>query len=197
ANISARVVVSAVVGGTVSALTGGNFSDGAVAAAFQRLYNEESSRNQMREDLAKQFEVETGREPTEKELNQLEDKIYGAANKAYVEYVSGPNAEQNVRALPGMDPLDVEDYQTKFGVDLENIRLALLGDRVPYAIVNGTNNGIEATVTAPLPTHVNIFLKLIQLIFDIGPSTPLTEPQGGVQCSVANQGCDIVVLPPQ
>ena len=45
ANMAARVVVSAVVGGTVAAMTGGDFSDGAEAAAFQRLFNEEATRS--------------------------------------------------------------------------------------------------------------------------------------------------------
>ncbi len=44
AAISMRVVVSAVVGGTVSSMTGGNFGDGAVAAAMQRLYNDEQAK---------------------------------------------------------------------------------------------------------------------------------------------------------
>lgn len=38
---SARVAVAAIVGGTVSSLTGGDFSDGAVAAVMQRLYNDD------------------------------------------------------------------------------------------------------------------------------------------------------------
>ncbi len=50
ANISARVMVSAVVGGTVSSLTGGKFSDAALAAAFQRLFNNEMSRKVLEEE---------------------------------------------------------------------------------------------------------------------------------------------------
>ena len=41
---SARVAVSAIVGGTVSRLTGGAFADGAVAAAMQRLFNDDNER---------------------------------------------------------------------------------------------------------------------------------------------------------
>ena len=41
ANMAARAVVSAVAGGTVAAMTGGNFSDAALAAAMQRMFNEE------------------------------------------------------------------------------------------------------------------------------------------------------------
>ena len=55
ANISARVVVSAVVGGTVAAMTGGDFTDGAVAAAFQRLFNDEMSHARQQAALRKLF----------------------------------------------------------------------------------------------------------------------------------------------
>jgi RHS repeat-associated protein len=43
-NEAARVVMSAVLGGTISKLSGGNFANGAVAAAFQRLFNDELHR---------------------------------------------------------------------------------------------------------------------------------------------------------
>lgn len=36
-------------------------------------------------------------------------------------------------------------------------------------------------------------MELLKLMLSIGPSTPLHEPQGGVQCSVANQGCNVVI----
>ena len=42
ANMAARAMVSAVVGGTVAALTGGNFSEAAFAAAMQRMFNDEN-----------------------------------------------------------------------------------------------------------------------------------------------------------
>ena len=44
-NEASRVAISAMVGGTVSQLTGGNFTDGAVAGAFQRLFNDENEKN--------------------------------------------------------------------------------------------------------------------------------------------------------
>jgi RHS repeat-associated protein len=43
-NMATRAVISAVVGGTVSSLTGGKFGDAAVAAAFQNMFNEENNR---------------------------------------------------------------------------------------------------------------------------------------------------------
>ena len=52
AAISMRVVVSAVVGGTVSSMTGGDFGDGAVAAAMQRLYNDELNAELHRKAMA-------------------------------------------------------------------------------------------------------------------------------------------------
>ena len=51
-NMAARAVVSAVVGGTVAAMTGGDFTDGAMAAAFQRLFNEEQARKSFLQKLA-------------------------------------------------------------------------------------------------------------------------------------------------
>lgn len=41
AAIALRTAVAAIVGGTVSSITGGDFADGALAAAMQRLYNDE------------------------------------------------------------------------------------------------------------------------------------------------------------
>ncbi|MGH8306686.1 MAG: RHS repeat-associated core domain-containing protein [Gammaproteobacteria bacterium] len=41
ANESTRVVLSMLVGGTTSHLTGGNFTEGALAAAFQRIFNDD------------------------------------------------------------------------------------------------------------------------------------------------------------
>lgn len=44
---STRVMVTAIVGGTVSELTGGDFSDAAVAGAFQRLFNDDEVKNKI------------------------------------------------------------------------------------------------------------------------------------------------------
>ena len=44
ANMATRAVVSAVVGGTVAAMTGGDFTDGAMAAAMQRMLNDEEAK---------------------------------------------------------------------------------------------------------------------------------------------------------
>ncbi|MGH8306688.1 MAG: RHS repeat-associated core domain-containing protein [Gammaproteobacteria bacterium] len=57
-NIALRTVLAGVVGGTASRLTGGNFVDGAMAAAFQRLFNDEYDKtvfNEFRATLAAKY----------------------------------------------------------------------------------------------------------------------------------------------
>ena len=42
-NEAGRVAISSIIGGTTSSLAGGSFTDGAIAAAMQRLFNDEGS----------------------------------------------------------------------------------------------------------------------------------------------------------
>ena len=88
ANESARVVASMVVGGSVSRLTGGNFTEGALAAAFQRVFNEdthaklaEEARNaaKAQTELVAHLRVVLFRIDQESGLTDSQEQILGAA----------------------------------------------------------------------------------------------------------------------
>ena len=50
-----RIIIAAIVGGTVSELSGGNFGNGAVTAAYARLYNDEAHMIAENEELIKEY----------------------------------------------------------------------------------------------------------------------------------------------
>ena len=47
--VMSRTTIAAIVGGTVSRITGGKFANGAVTAAMAHLFNQEASARNMRE----------------------------------------------------------------------------------------------------------------------------------------------------
>jgi hypothetical protein len=65
--VAARVAVSATIGGTAAEISGGKFANGAVTAAFLRLYNEEQHRSATKRQ---------GRPVTSREIREAR-KVYG------------------------------------------------------------------------------------------------------------------------
>lgn len=155
-----------------------------------------AQRNALREAYVKA----TGRQPSDDEIDQLEDEIFQAARQARQRYYSDSNAIQNLKAdfpsLANRPTSDVELYSLKFGQDLSAIATDLLARRLVTAVGSGIDGGAEQLITAPLPTKVGIFMSFLNFLFRTGGDAPVSEPVGGVVCSVSNQGCNPVVNPP-
>ncbi|MGH7241281.1 MAG: hypothetical protein ACREGB_03230, partial [Candidatus Saccharimonadales bacterium] len=118
ANISARVVVSAVVGGTVASLTGGDFSDGAVAAAMQRRFNDEMDQKRFDEVTILGHDIDIGIEGDIPESEQVDIQVKLDVAIGDIDEHAGALSQSEAEIIQGINGITVNDNE-RTGINVQ------------------------------------------------------------------------------
>jgi RHS repeat-associated protein len=161
-----RVLAAALIGGSVSDMTGGKFANGAVTAAFARAFNDEASRQSLAQRMRGTFKKD-GSEGVDINLFDPRDKLHALAE--------GFPRVPGTRVIAGhADPSQEAMTDHRFGstsrYEPENAALDLIRaglDGVENILVLGCGAGSSGFAT-----------RLFQQLEVRGYSIPVTAPTG-------------------
>jgi len=172
-----RIVVAAIVGGTASAASGGNFANGAMVGAFSRAFNDELSSREAREL------VESG------ELAALAQRIRGEATD-----IVPMSDEELVTKFPELQSYS-EDQLALFREYDRKDMIKWGTSALLLEMRNGINQGAETTFqvvidVTPLRRPTNLWERLVGVL----SPPPTVTATHGITCPVrGGQGCEFTV----